>query len=243
MSGHSKWHNIQARKGKQDKAKSGLFTKYGKMITVTARQGGGDIEMNFSLRLAVDKAKAINMPKDTIERAIKKGTGELNDGSSFEEVVYEGFGQGGVAIMVEAMTDNKNRTVGEIKNIFSKLGGTMAGPGSVQWQFTHFGVIRLGKEQCTTIADKAAFELAVIDAGADDMIENEYGIEIRSTVEKFKSVMDAVKSFGVEPDDAGLEWVAKETVSIDDTQSQSLHTLTEALEEHDDVRGVYTNEA
>lgn len=241
MSGHSKWHNIQGRKGKQDKAKSGLFTKYAKMITVTAREGGGDPTMNFALRLAVDKAKAINMPKDNIERAIKRGTGELNDGTTLEEVLYEGFGPGGVGILVDCMTDNKNRTASDIKHLISKNGGSAAGPGAVQWQFVRRAVVRVGADKKTSIADRDAFDMALIDAGADDIRESEYGLEILAPIEKFQKVLETVKAQGIEPDESGLEWVAKETMTLSDEHGAQMQAMYEALDEHDDVRAVFTN--
>ena len=244
MSGHSKWHNIKARKGKQDEAKSGLFTKYARLITVAAREGGGDQAMNFALRLAVDKAKAINMPKDNIERAIKRGIGELGDGTTLEEVLYEGFGPGGVAVIVDAVTDNKNRTSSDVKHLFSKYGGTLGGPGSVAWQFAKRGVVRIGQEAVIAVFSKKKdeCELALIDAGAEDIRETEYGVEAYSPVERFQKVLDAVKSFGIEPDESGLEWVARETASLDSERHAQMQSLYDALDEHDDVRAVYTNE-
>ena len=244
MSGHSKWHNIQGKKGKADKVKSSSFTKAARAITIAARQGGGDLDMNFALRLAVDKAKEVNMPKDNIDRAIKRGTGELKDEVVVEEGLYEGFGPGGVAFMVEALTDNKTRTVSEIKNFFSKLGGSLGGPGSVQWQFTRSGVIRIGKERQDTLGAKAGeFELALMDAGVEDIIQSEFGMEIRSSVESFQSVLDVVKRFDIIPDDSGLEWVAKEPVMLDPETKEKVARLYETLDELDDVRAVYTNEA
>ena len=146
MSGHSKWHNIQGRKGKQDALRSTMFSKYSKLITIAAK-GGGDPDKNFSLRIAIDKAKSVSMPKDNIDKAIKKGTGELNDGIVLEEALYEAFGPGGVAVLIKAVTDNKNRTVSEIKHTLTKSGGSMAGPGSVAWMFEQLGVIRLTVEE------------------------------------------------------------------------------------------------
>ena len=244
MSGHSKWHNIQAKKGKADKARSNTFTKVSRLITVAAREGGGNPDMNFSLRIAVDKAKAVNMPKDNIDRAIKRGTGELNDGSVIEEVLYEGFGPAGVAFLVEALTDNKNRTVSEIKNMFTKYGGSMAGVGAVKWMFERLGVIRLSKSSEPKVqSQKSSFELELIDAGAEDIIDSEFGVEIRCPVEKFQTVNDVVKKFGLETESAGLEWVAKEPVALDEVTSEKVSHLYDALDEMDDVREVYTNEA
>jgi YebC/PmpR family DNA-binding regulatory protein len=239
MSGHSKWHNIQARKGKQDKMKANAFTKVGRMITIAARQGGGDIATNFSLRLAIEKAREVNLPKDNIERAIKKGTGELNDGSTLDQLVYEGFGSGGAAVIVEVLTDNKNRSASEIKHIFATHGGSAAGPNSVQWQFNHLGVIRIAKDK---IDGKDELEMALIEAGADDILENEFGLEVRAAIANFQKVLEKVKFLNIVPDEAGLEWVAKEEISLDAEKSAQMAGLYDALDEHDDVRAVYTNE-
>jgi len=244
MSGHSKWHNIQGKKGKADKAKSNVFTKIARLIMVAAQQGGGDVEMNFSLRLAIDRAKSVNMPKENIERAIKRGTGELKDGVQLQELVYEGFGPSGVAVLIEVVTDNTNRAVSEVKNILTKNGGSLGGQGSVQWQFTRLGVIRFGNNERLKIESKKSdFELAIIEAGADNIEESSLGIEIRCAVEKFKDVLDVVKSFGLEPDDSGLQWVAKKEVKLDDGSSQKMEKIYELLEELDDVKEVYTNES
>lgn len=242
MSGHSKWHNIQGKKGKADKARSGEFTKMSRLITVAARQGGGDQTMNFALRLAVDKAKAVNMPKDNIERAIKRGTGELNEGAALEELVYEGFGPGGAAVLVEAFTDNRNRTGGEIKNIFSKKGGNMGSSGTVQWQFAHKAVARISLEQLQKLSSRDDFDMALIDAGVEDIVESPYGVELRGSVASLQHILEKVKSFNLETEDAGLEWVAKETMSLSEEDSEKLQNLYDALEEYDDVRAVYTNE-
>ncbi|MFZ2190141.1 MAG: YebC/PmpR family DNA-binding transcriptional regulator [Candidatus Magasanikiibacteriota bacterium] len=243
MSGHSKWHNIQAKKGKADKARSNTFTKLARLISVAAQQGGGDQVMNFSLRLAVEKAKAANMPKENIERAVKKGTGELDDGLTLQEVMYEGFGPNGVAFLVECLTDNVNRTVSEVKNIFSKYGGSMGGPGTVKWQFHRLGVIHLGESKKEKVESKKdEFEMALIEAGADDIIFNDFDIEIRTSVENFQKVLEAVEKFGVEADEFGLEWVAKETITLDEEKSEKVSNLCEYFEDLDDVRAVYTNE-
>lgn len=245
MSGHSKWHKIQHKKGKNDAKRGNMFTKLCRAVTVAAQQGGGDPDMNFSLRLAVEKARAGNVPKDNIERAIKRGTGELKDGAVLEEVTYEGFGPNGVAFLVDAVTDNKNRTVSEVKHAFTKHGGSLGGPGSVQWQFEKRGVVRLSdlRNKLSGSGDSMDdFELSVIDAGAQDVKESEFGVEIHTTVESFAKVLDAVKEINVEPDDSSLEWVAKETIKLEDELLQRVSTLHEALDELDDVRAVYSNE-
>lgn len=244
MSGHSKWHNIQVRKGKQDAKKSGVFTKCARAIAIAAQEGGADSDMNFSLRLALEKAKAVGMPKDNIDRAVKRGTGELKDNVVLTELRYEGFGPGGVAFLVEALTDNVNRTAAEVKQIFSKHNGSLGSQGSVQWQFSRRGVIRLGesnKKQVTS--NKSDFELSVIEAGAEDIIENEFGIEIHCPIEKFQKVSEAVRQSGITPDDAGLEWVPKDTIELAETKSGEVAALYDALDELDDVRAVFTNEA
>lgn len=243
MSGHSKWHNIQGRKGKQDKLKANQFTKIGRMITLAAREGGGDLTANFALRLAVEKARAVNMPKDNIDRAMKRGTGELNDGVQLEEIVYEGFGPNGVAFLVEAFTDNKNRTAGEIKHAFSSRGGSLGAPGSVQWQFEHKGVVRMSQESVEKIkGKKEQFELVLMDAGVDDISESEYGLEIICPVPQFQKMMEIVQSFDIVPEVSGLEWLPKEMVSLDEGASSKTGELYDILDDMDDVRAVYTNE-
>lgn len=243
MSGHSKWHNIQAHKGKQDQKKAASFTKVARMITVAAKQGGGDPNMNFTLRLAIEKAKEVNLPKENIERAIKKGTGELADEIQLEEVMYEGFGPGGVGILVDVVTDNKNRTAPEMKHFFSLHGGTFAGPGSVKWQFNQKGAVRINAEEKAKITDKDSFELALIDAGAEDIQMHDFGIEVYCPVDKLQKVIETIKANGVEVAESGIEWIAKETTPVTPEVSEQLRALANALEAMDDVRAVYTNEA
>ncbi len=242
MSGHSKWSKIQHKKGRTDKARSSLFTKLCKGITVAAQQGGGDPDMNFSLRLSINKAKEGNVPKDNIDRAIKRGTGELKGDLVLEESLYEGFGPGGVAFLVECVSDNKNRTVSEVKNAFNKGGGSMGGQGSVKWQFENLGVVRFGALQ--DIRNKIKFdefELDIIEAGAEDIVESEYGIEIRCGREVFANVLGVVESFGLEPEDSGLEWVGMEEMDISDEIAEKASNLYDSLDELDDVKGVYMN--
>ncbi len=199
--------------------------------------------MNFSLRLAIEKAKEVNFPKENIERAIKKGTGELVDDNILEEILYEGFGPGGIGVLVDALTDNKNRTAPELKHIFSQFGGSFAGPGSVKWQFTHKGVVRIGAEEKAKINDKDSFELMAIEAGADDIQNHDFGVEIYTPVEKFQATTETVKKSGINPSDSGIEWVAKETISVDGQTSEKMAALYDALDALDDVGAVYTNEA
>lgn len=244
MSGHSKWHNIQGKKGKADQARSGMFTKLARAIALAAGQGGADPEMNFSLRLAIEKAKAINMPKDNIDRAIKRGTGELNEGTALEEAMYEGFGPAGSTFLVEAVTDNKTRTVSEIKNIFTKHNCNLGGPGSVKWQYKNLGVLRFNREEKNKLGDKwPEVELALIEAGLEDISESEYGVELFCPVANFKKMMEILNTYNIVLEESGLEWVAKEKIVLNESDSAKVQSLYDALDELDDVKSVYTNEA
>lgn len=241
MAGHSKWANIKHKKGKADAARGKVFTKLAKAITVAARDGG-DPEMNFSLRVAIDKAKAENMPKDNIDRAIKRGTGEDKDAAEIVTIVYEGYGPGGVAVIVECLTDNTNRAVSDVKHIFSKYGGSMGSEGSVKWQFEQLAVVMFASEKKSTIADWDSFELSLIDAGANDIVLSEHGVEVRAPKEQFRAIADVVEAAGIEPDESGLMWVAKDTMELDEATSEKMMKLYEMLEELDDVNEIYTNE-
>lgn len=242
MSGHSKWHKIQHKKGKNDAKRGAEFTKLCKAVTLAAKEGGGDPEMNFSLRLAVEKAKAGNVPKDNIERAIKRGTGELKDEAEIQEVLYEGYGPGGIAIIIEVITDNTNRSVSEVKHVLSKYGGSFGESGSVKWQFERLGVILIGTDKKSAISNWEEFELQLIDAGASDIINSEDGVEIRSSMQDFKKVLDIVLSTGIEPEESALQWVAKDGFPIDEETAKKMEVLYEALDDLDDVKEVYTNE-
>ncbi len=241
MSGHSKWHNIQGKKGKADKARASAFTKVSKAITIAAQNGGGDPTMNFSLRLAIDKAKEVNMPKDNIDRAIKKGTGELKDGVVLQEVVYEGYGPGGIAVMVESVTDNTNRALTEIKNAFTKAGGSLGSKGAVAWQFEYTAVLRISSEKKQDIKNWEELELSLMDAGVDDIRESENGVELVGPKEKFQVMLEVLQKAEVIPESSGLEWMAKETIELSHEHVTALESLLEALDELDDVKEVYTN--
>ncbi len=238
MSGHSKWHNIQAHKGKQDAAKANVFTKCAKAITIAA-QRGSDPATNFTLRLAIDKAKAVSMPKDNIDRAIKRGTGQ-DAGAAMEELLYEAFGPGGVAILIKAVTDNRNRTFPELKHIMSEHGGSMAGEGSVKWMFEYGGRILVSSE---AVKNRDEFELAMIDAGASDIAEQEGVFEIRTKTEQFQTVVTWLKQQGIEPTSAELSWFPKEETPVPEEAKEELGALFAALEEHDDTADYYTNAA
>ena len=241
MSGHSKWSKIQHKKGKNDASRGQMFTKLCRAITLAAKEGGGDEDMNFSLRLAVQKAKTENVPKDNIERAIKRGTGDLKDSAIFEEVLYEGFGPNGVAILVDTSTDNINRTVSEVKHALSRFGGSLGGPGSVTWQFEKKGVIRFTADKKNDISDWEEIQLELMDAGADDIKDEEEGVEILSSVENFKQVLNLFEKLNITPDEAGLAWIPKEEMTADDELVEKTQKIIEALDELDDVREVYTN--
>ena len=241
MSGHSKWHNIQGRKGKQDALRSAMFSKYSKLITIAAKNGG-DPDKNFSLRIAIDKAKSVSMPKDNIDKAIKKGTGELNDGIIFEENLYEAFGPGGVAILIKSVTDNKNRTVSELKHILSKYGGSMAGPGSVAWMFNQFGVIRLTFEELKNKnVNQDYFEINLIEVGAEDIRSEEGEIEVLTKIENLQKVLAKTKEMNLEPTESGVEWVAKDKTEVAQENVDKLQNLFGELEEREDVEDYYTN--
>ncbi|MFA5127664.1 MAG: YebC/PmpR family DNA-binding transcriptional regulator [Patescibacteria group bacterium] len=239
MSGHSKWHNIQGRKGKQDALRSNAFTKLAKIIAVAAGKGGGDPMMNFSLRLAIDKAKAAGMPKDNIERSIKKGTGEGGDGNKMEEIIYEGYGPSGTAVIIKTVTENKNRTVQELKHILSDNGGTLGNAGSVMWMFNQYGFAVISNEQLT---NRDEFELMMMDAGAEDIQNGDDGlIEIKSKVENLKKVLDKLKELGIEPKDSGLIWEAKDKITASPELSHKLENLFGEFEDNDDIEDWYTN--
>lgn len=239
MSGHSKWHNIQKKKGAADAKRGQLFTKIAKAITLAAKDGGADTDMNFQLRVAVDAAKGANMPKANIERAIERGVGGGAAGA-LQEQLYEVYAPGGVAMIVEAVTDNVNRTVAEIKSILNKNGGSLGATGSVQWMFERKAVIRLSSDQIPE--DRDAFELALIDAGVDNIEVDENGMTIIGDMKSFKALKDEVDKKELETASAGLEYVENTTTAIDDDVRSKLEHLMDALDDHDDVVNVYAND-
>lgn len=236
MSGHSKWHSIKHKKGALDAKRGKLFTKFIKEITVAARTGGGDPEGNARLRKAILDAKGGNMPNDTIDRAIRRGTGE-EDGVNYEEITYEGYGPGGVALLIESMTDNRNRTVAEIRHIFSKNGGNLAAAGAVNWMFEKKGYIAVAK---SAKSEDELFEI-VTDAGAEDLRDDEDNFEIITSPSDFDAVLEAVKKAGIEPQVAEVENVAKEYKKVEGSDARQVLKLMEALEDHDDVQKVSAN--
>ncbi|HTM68321.1 MAG TPA: YebC/PmpR family DNA-binding transcriptional regulator [Candidatus Binatia bacterium] len=236
MSKHSRWSKVKHQKGPADAKRAAIFTKMARVITVAARDGGGDPNFNFKLRSAIDQALEANLPKDNIDRAIKKGTGEIA-AERIEEIVYEGYGPGGAAIMVEALTDNRNRTSSNLKHAFSIGGGNLAAQGAVQWMFERKGIVRLrgGKP-----SDDA--ELALIDAGADDIAAEDEGVVVSGAPDAVARIRDAAAKQGMEVAGIGFEWIAKEkAVPLDAETKEKLEGLFEALDEDEDVNAIYSN--
>ena len=239
MSGHSKFHTIAKKKGAADSQRAVVFAKFAKTIAVAARSGGSDPTFNFQLRMAIDAAKAVNMPKDNIERAIKHGSGEDGTGQ-IDEVIYEGFGPGGSAILVKCLTDNRNRSVAEVKHITSKNGGVIGAQGSVMWMFEKKGVVTI--EDVSVIKDRDAFELAMIAAGAEDIQEEDDIIEVVSAPEGLKRISDAVESLKIKPTSVEIVYLPKEQLIITDSVIQTeLEKLLDALNDLEDVDQVYIN--
>lgn len=237
MSGHSKWSTIKRAKGITDARRGALFTKVAREISVAARQGGGDPDANYRLRLAIEKARSVNMPADNIKRTIDKATGG-GEAEQFEEIVYEGYGPGGIAILVEAQTDNRNRTAGEVRSIFAKAGGQLAGSGAVAWQFEPRGLISVA---CSGVdADEVA--LTAIDAGAEDVItDDDEMIEIYTAPGSLDTVRRALESAGVATESAESTMVARQSVELDSSRARQAIRLVELLEDLDDVQRVTAN--
>ncbi len=238
MSGHSKWSTIKHKKGAADARRGKLFSKLSRAIMVAAKEGGADPASNQALQNAIDKARSYSMPKDNIERAIAKGTGEGADGSSFELVVYEGYGPEGVAVIVEALTDNRNRTASDVRHLFTKFGGNLGATGAVAWQFERRGVVLVGADG----VDEDALLLTAADAGADDVERDGSTFVVSSAPEELAQVREALESAGLELESVGLSMVPKTTVAIgDESTAKQVVRLVEGLEENDDVQDVYAN--
>ena len=236
MAGHSKWANIQHRKGAQDKKRGKLFTKLIREITVAAKLGGGDPDANPRLRLAIDKAKGQSMPKDNIERAIKRGAGELG-GSDYQEIRYEGYGPGGTAVMVDCLTDNRNRTVAAVRHAFTKFGGNLGADGSVKYLFNHVGQLFYPPG-----SDEDAIMAGAIEAGAEDVVVDEDGsIEVLTDPGDFETVRDAMLADDLEPESAALTMRASTNSSLEAKDAASMVKMLEMLEDIDDVQEVYSN--
>ena len=237
MSGHSKWHSIKHKKAIVDARRGQHFTKLARAITVAAREGGGDPEGNAALGLAIQKARDASMPKDNIERAIAKGTGEGSDGDQIETVIYEGYGPGGVALLIEALTDNRNRAASDIRSYFTKSGGNLGETGSVAFMFDRTGII----EYDASVASDDAMLDAAIEAGADDVLSSESGHEVYASQETFREVAKALETKFGEARKAALTWKPHNTVPVDDETGEKLLKLIDLLNEHDDVQNVFAN--
>jgi YebC/PmpR family DNA-binding regulatory protein len=236
MSGHSKWATIKHQKGAKDKARAKVFAKLIRQVEVAAREGGGDINANASLRTMVAKAKAASVPNDTIDRAIKRGTGDL-EGVSYESIMYEGYAPGGVAIMVDVLTDNRNRTGAEVRSIFSKMGGSMAEPGAVSWQFTRRGVLYVPKKHT-----EDEVMMAALEAGADDVVDEGEDWKLTCDPSVLHRVHEALEGAGITVTSAESTMISSTLIALDTTEAaKPVLRVMDALEEHDDVQDVYAN--
>lgn len=237
MSGHSKWSTIKRKKGAADAKRGQLFTRLAREIAVAAREGGGDPEANFRLRLAIDKARTHNMPKDNIERAIARGTGDSKEGGQLEEVYYEGYAPHRIALIIHCVTDNRNRAVADIRHVLNRFGGSLGEGGSVSWQFrrvAYFSFPAAGMDE------DEIFELAV-EAGADDVFFEDELIEIIGEVERFKDISDQLDAAGIETDEAGLRMIPNNELALNPQDTLQVLRVIEALEDLDDVQDVYSN--
>jgi YebC/PmpR family DNA-binding regulatory protein len=236
MSGHSKWATIKRQKGANDARRGALFTKVSRELMVAARQGGGDPEGNYRLRLAIEKARSVNMPMDNIRRAVDRASGS-GDGAQFEEIIYEGYGPGGIAILVETQTDNRNRTAAEVRSIFTKAGGQLAGSGAVAWQFEPRGLITVA-----TARDPDEVALAAIDAGAEDVDTSDpEHLEVFTSPGELETVRHALEQAGVAVESAESAMVAKNTVELDSSKARQALRMVEQLEDLEDVQRVTAN--
>jgi len=236
MSGHSKWHNIRLRKGAQDAKKSKMFAKFGRALMASARDGGGDPDMNIRLRAIMEKARQSGMPQDNIKRAIQRGTGELG-GAHFETITYEGYGPAGVAIMVHVLTDNRNRVVGELRSVFTRNGGNLGESNCVAWMFEQKGVIIVSR---SAVDEDQLLEVA-LEAGAEDMQSDEESYEIRTAPAELETVRGALEAKGIAYDSAEVTMLPQNRVTLDEKRAQQTLRLMDALEDLDDVQQVYAN--
>jgi YebC/PmpR family DNA-binding regulatory protein len=239
MAGHSKWANIKHKKSKADAQKGKVFTKISKEIIIAAKEGGGDPAGNFRLKLAVQKAKEANMPNDNIERAIKRGTGEIDGGNNFEEIVYEGYGPAGVAVMLDIMTDNRNRTASEIRYLFSRNGGSLGETGCVAWMFDKKGYLLIDRTE--TPVDEDELMMVALDLGADDVKTDDDSIEIFTEPSDLSEVKQGLEEMGYVFSVAEVSMIPQNTIELNNEQAKQMLKLMEALEDQDDVQNVYAN--
>jgi YebC/PmpR family DNA-binding regulatory protein len=236
VSGHSKWANIKHKKTKEDARRGKLFTKIARQITLAAREGGGDPNANTQLRIAIENARAVNMPNDNVERAIKRGIGEL-EGVNYEECIYEGYGPGGVAILVTCMTDNRNRTSSDVRHLFSKYGGSLGEAGCVAWMFELKGIINIAKET----HDEDELTLLAIDSGALDVEWEDNSLVVYTSMDSFRQVSTILRENGLKVEKEELVYLPSSYINVDETTAKQLLNLVDALDDHDDVQQVYTN--
>ena len=236
MSGHSKWHTIKHKKGAADAKRGKLFTRIIKELTIAARNGGGDADTNPRLRTVIADAKGVNMPADNIKRAIRRGTGE-EPGVSYEEAQYEGYGPGGAAVIMDVLTDNKNRTVGELRFTLTKYGGNLAETNAVAWMFTKKGYIVVGKDK---VAEDVLMN-AVLEAGGDDIADDGEHWEVFSSVESYQAVLEAVKALAIEPAAAEISMVPQNYLKLEGKAAQQMLKLMDVLDDHEDIRQVWSN--
>lgn len=240
MSGHSHWKKIKHAKGAADAQKGKAFSKMARLITVAAREGG-DVEKNPKLRLAIAKAKEINLPAENIKRAIKRGTGEIG-GAELQEILFEAYGPGNIAIIIEGITDNKNRTIAEIKHILNQNNGKLAGEGSVRWLFERKGVISLNRKlQTEDFQEKGKLELAAIDAGAQDLVWRADNLEVHTRIDNLEEVKKKLIERGIKIESSSLDWVPKEEIPVSAKEREAAEKLFEALDENDSVQEIYSN--
>lgn len=237
MAGHSKWSNIKHKKAKMDAQKGKIYSRFSKLIIIAVREGGPDPNANSRLKDIIEKAKQANMPNDNITRAIKRGSGELG-GGDIEEIMYEGYGPGGVAILVDATTDNRNRTAGEMRHLFDKYGGNLGESGCVAWMFERKGLILIEKKDGIDVDE---IMMLAIDSGAEDVEETEDSIVITTAVDSFEMVKNTLTESNIEFFSADLSFIPNSTISVSEEDNERLEKLLESLEDHDDVQNVYTN--
>lgn len=238
MSGHNKWSGIKQRKGAQDAKRANAFTKISRLISIAARQGGGNPDTNFQLRLTIDQARAVNMPKDNIERAIKKGTGELKDGNDIEEMMYEAYGPGNVAMLIKCATDNRNRSVSEVKTILTKNGGKMVPEGSVAFMFKQVGNVEV---MVAEGADPYEMEMAAIEAGAEDTLYASNTLSVYTKIEDLQAVKENLEKAGLNVEGAGLVYLPTQKTEISADDKLDYEKLLELLDDNDDVQEIYDN--
>jgi len=237
MSGHSHWATVKRRKGAADAKKGKIFTRLAREIVIAAREGGGDPSMNVRLELAIDRAKSSNMPKDSIERAIKRGTGEDKEGVSFEEILYEGYAANGVALMIECVTENRNRTVAELRHVLSRAGGSMGDPGSVSWQFDRMAYFAIDGDAHDF---DSIFEIA-LEAGADDIKQEDDLIEIYGMPNNYHVIADHLSKANIKLEESGIRFLPKQEISLDVEKTVKVMKTIELVEELDDVQNIYSN--